>query len=743
MADFVEIGPFTGGLNTATEPSSIGDNDLVSLKNLELQPDGALTTRPPIYVASDPLPTGDRINMIGFYSVGNEHSLIASDGDSATYAWKDGAWTLITDEFAATDGAQYRDEYYLIHDTEPGGVWDGSSFTQNNDIPTGNRIVLFKDRLWISKGIGAANSSRIYVSDFDSSNPVLWNGDFLTVAGGDGQDIVDIIPYYDMLIVFKTHSTYRFVYDSNPALGSVVLVSGDIGLTHTGCVASYENAIFTMYQNNVYDFTNLQYRKINDKLELRSDVPSTEYVRVCGISIWSNRLFVTYKGMCFVYNLVTRTWSEWESERVGTIGKIIPVPTDENLAVIEPLRTLGGWDNLKVIKLAARINYTYTTAGPYTFNMANALSNGVTPGDILLLLVHRYYQGLDYHKVKSVYINSDPSQELSPLHTTTSAASSFVGLYARELEEGEISDSIDITLVSENFEELFQDQMIAYPVVISGADVNRILVAGVNGESANKRSPALVRDSNPPSNSLSVIFASGHHDDPWLFTLNGPPGAWNEVVTDRRSWSGSPGIVYAIDAGVAYLAQNSTTITPEPWAVSNLGEGFGAYYMHVNFIPKQVPRGIVYGVADTHPAEVEEPFDCFIKTKYYDYANAANFKRLMWWGADAAINTKVTARLDPTQYAVNKTWKELEDLTWDSPDLYTWSRPLVPGITVEDSTTVGYELSGRKFIKFLKSIRFRKLSYELAFSSTGVDETKVFKLVTVIGQKAKVPRRVN
>src|SRR6185503_10440488 len=59
----VKIGPFVGGMNTYSGPSAIADNEAVEIKNMEIDLDGSLTSRPAI-TRTNNAPVAGRMSIV-------------------------------------------------------------------------------------------------------------------------------------------------------------------------------------------------------------------------------------------------------------------------------------------------------------------------------------------------------------------------------------------------------------------------------------------------------------------------------------------------------------------------------------------------------------------------------------------------------------------------------------------------------------------------------------------------------
>lgn len=142
----------------------------------------------------------------------------------------------------------------------------------------------------------------------------------------------------------------------------------------------------------------------------------------------------------------------------------------------------------------------------------------------------------------------------------------------------------------------------------------------------------------------------------------------------------------------------------------------------------------------------KEQMDCTLVTKNYNYEASSMYKRLYWWGADAVFRGQVVATARPITYNQSISWGQLlANATWGSSLSYTWSQPL-SGLadvqTIRDTSGTG---SMRKFVRFLKSLRFRQISYRLVFTTDGSVDTapvRLFSMMTYVTAKEHVSKTV-
>jgi hypothetical protein len=139
-----------------------------------------------------------------------------------------------------------------------------------------------------------------------------------------------------------------------------------------------------------------------------------------------------------------------------------------------------------------------------------------------------------------------------------------------------------------------------------------------------------------------------------------------------------------------------------------------------------------------------EAMTCSILTKNYDLSVSHKFKRLFWWGVDAISRTAVTGIVTPVVFSFQARWIDLAGKKWN--ELHTWDRTVEAstGVTTVVPTVVGGGI--RKFVKFMKSVRFRQVNFIVSTTTTGTTNdgpVRIFSLTAFIGQKQTVSRDVS
>lgn len=329
-----KFGPFTSGMNTASDPASIGDNELSDCVNFDLDLNGALKGRPPVTDSPGAVSWTERVNIIGFGVFTTGKYMIASNVNGTFYKLGGGAWITIAAGLKSRSMVQYGDKLFIVATPDSavaGGSWSPSAgFTSLPAMPYGQSILVYKDRGFICPGETATVlPSRLYFSKATD----LTDWVTLGVAGtvdvnpGDGQQLVDIKVVNDSVVCFKVHSTYVFSYALAPSTASLRNISQTIGVPTKYCVVSYQNNLYLFDEGIIFELVNFQFRQINTKVDFALDQTSPgTFTEPISLSIVGDRLIVRFYNKVYVFGLTTRTWARWES--IWYYGRFVGEPND-------------------------------------------------------------------------------------------------------------------------------------------------------------------------------------------------------------------------------------------------------------------------------------------------------------------------------------------------------------------------------------------------------------------------------
>src|SRR6478609_2656827 len=269
----VKLGPFVGGMNTYSGPSSIADNETIELLNLDVDLDGSLLSRPGVSLSAAPV--GSSVShVLGTYRAitGEVYIIVAYSGSVRAFNTATSVWSTISSAGEFTACVQYNDMLWLVlkpvTTTQGGGKWDPTGgYVAVAAMPRGYSACIYTERMFISASRNGNENSINRVKFSNPSNPDNWTStDYFDVNAGDGDDITKIYVFDSSIVIFKSDSTFIFAYESSPTKGLVQKVSATLGANNAYSVIEYENNLFVMHEANVYRISNWNWEHANIKV---------------------------------------------------------------------------------------------------------------------------------------------------------------------------------------------------------------------------------------------------------------------------------------------------------------------------------------------------------------------------------------------------------------------------------------------------------------------------------------------
>lgn len=319
----VVLSNFTGGLNNASNPTLIEENELSIANNVLISPNGKIVSRPPIISTAVSAPGTGRMRILGNFR--NEDGItfvvVATDTKTSLYNIAAGTFAEIW-AFGAADMTTYLNRLYLVRTSGAGGYWSKISgtytFTTIAAMPAGNQILAMMSRIYISsRALG--NTSTLRYSEITSTSagttidqfPVL---NTIDVSEGDGQNMIRLVEGNSEIFIFRGNSTWRLAFGASaePTDGSLTALSTSIGVDNEFCVVQVESTYAVLYAGTLYNFAGYNYYPINNtqKVEFKGD--GTWNVKTA-LSKVGSYLLVWTSGSMFCYNTETKTWTTWSS----------------------------------------------------------------------------------------------------------------------------------------------------------------------------------------------------------------------------------------------------------------------------------------------------------------------------------------------------------------------------------------------------------------------------------------------
>lgn len=716
----LRLGPFVGGLNTASDPTAIADAELVELTNFELDIDGSLISRTPLQEQQGHIDWGERIICIGTGVFGTDYYIIGSN-ISGVYYYLNNTWSLITNTFQASVAVQYADKVYLVPrpGSGNGGKWDPvGGFTAVAAIPKGQAAVIHKERLFVCPGTDSTtNTSRLSFSD--PGNLDVWGAsNFIDVGQGDGTKLIDLTVFQGNLLLFKNQSTYALSYDVRPTDAVVDRVSNTIGVSKQYCVVNYENQIYVLHGGWVYEILNYDFNRLNTKVPFVRDetAPSPFSSENLFLSILEDRLICRFYKKVYVYGMRTRTWSEWSSNSVslqyfGPITTIRP-PTGNQYysgSCLTSSRGIFKFINVLTASDKERAFNTTITASD-DFNEVAVDSWGTS--DQGVAWVNSGGASTEYDKTGTEGTHSQTSVNVfrtsalalnlvdvnERYFVKTSALATGASILVELLARDDQVNTFYFARLAFN-----TDQTMTISLIKRVAGVQTTLISVASG---------LTHVANTKYGLRLRIQGSQLQARAWLAS-NAEPITWQVVATDTAIVASGASRIRTV------LSTGNTNVLPVTISVDDFE---------------------VVSLALT-----QYQIECSTKTKNFDMAISHQFKRLWWWGVDVSSPNDITGIASPIILSFSVTWDQLAipPVTWDT--LNTWDQPLTTPTTATTTITGQGGLS-RRFAKFNKSLRYRQINFRVVMvtdGSTGDGPARLFTMTIITESKTTVPKQVN
>lgn len=328
----LKLGPFTGGMNIGSDPVLIGDNELINCLNLELDIDGSLINRPAIQVAFQGA-TNPRFLIFGsvvfsgtlyLFGTQNGQTFVSSNAGST--------WTQLNPGGLSRECKTmevYANTVWMPATTASanGGIsWTpGGGAVAVAAIPRGEKCIVHKNRLYICPGETGASATASRLSFSAAADFTTFPGaNFIDVSPGDGDTLNNVAVYQDNLLLFKGESTHVLAYDLDPVDAILREINPVVGSGGSFGVAQYENTVYAMHRNKVYEIVNFNFAAINLKLPFVFDnslpTGTTARFEAQHISLLGDRLVARYYNRTYSFQIRTRTWAEWrKTDTTSTI----------------------------------------------------------------------------------------------------------------------------------------------------------------------------------------------------------------------------------------------------------------------------------------------------------------------------------------------------------------------------------------------------------------------------------------
>lgn len=285
----INQGPFSGGMNTVDDPTSLGQNELQDCINFLAKPDGTLRPRPPVDVFQTGLPTptgssytlamgsvvqrttGKLVPVISITDLTTGTDFYYYNGATWTPAFAHKAQAEVTSPTGSTGVFTkvwlYNNMYYVL--SSSAGLYSttglgtaltyiGAAFAISGKQVAGYDGVVVKNRLIVSDG-----ENLFWSKATDPANWTTPNAGVLLTNSSDGDQIRNMIVFQNDIWVMKNNGVYRWSWTTDPSTdGTYEQISSDGAYD----CAVYNSDLYIINGNGVYKLVSSFFQEVSVKI---------------------------------------------------------------------------------------------------------------------------------------------------------------------------------------------------------------------------------------------------------------------------------------------------------------------------------------------------------------------------------------------------------------------------------------------------------------------------------------------
>ena len=484
----------------------------------------------------------------------------------------------------------------------------------------------------------------------------------------------------DWILHLDTHLLPRqSKYNSDPAAGNIELSVPNVGLDSRWALAANENYFYFTYEDRAYEYLNGRAGVISSAIRMTSTGSQSGFTTPIAVSIFNNRAIFTYYDTMYVFSLITRTWSRWQSPQRGGVGRMLErrsTVAQAPQAYAAPARgpqvppSTEVWRNKLLCPVPSKGGWT--------------LGDNITSEDA------------DDGKV---YVAGavDPTGNIN-----VAIAKAFPSTP---------TDVLSASATVENVGTVAITMRLAWTFEGSSASLNGPIATIAPGE----KKTLLYENRSPGAGTTATHLVLRS------YTTGFATGAKVKLLDNS----------IAVVAGEAAYAEGFSGDSSPDEAL--LPSWLGAVNDSESVLKtKAISSRTLLRITDAVTADYED-FQCVARTKVFSFDTPQAYKRLFWWGLDGIFRMDVAATVTPIVYGGTVTWGELYErgVTWGQLLFGTWSRPVSAPLTVETIRPEIGSAAQRKFTKFLKKLRFRQLQFQVVFDTRGDFNTAPVRLFSL------------
>lgn len=304
------------GLNIRDNSNFIKDGEMSSCVNFDIATGGYLTKRKGFKTLHDGSTLGAAVNvrLLGHFFNGTVSQIIVTTGVKVFRSTDGITWTEVLIAAASIPnaewGVQYTNNFYIIRRSSTVVQWDGTTATSLAGTPDGTVAAVHKDRLFVVDSQDTATGSRLYYSDIAAFG-TFPGSNFIDVSPGDGESIVALAVYQDILFIFKWTKIYGLYIQGTTSDWALRSINPAIGCISKYTVKEVEGFLYFVGARGVYRTDGVNIEDISQPVEpaFRGRLIIIGTLDQDSIAWWEDKLIVQVS----VYTPVSTTWAAFSS----------------------------------------------------------------------------------------------------------------------------------------------------------------------------------------------------------------------------------------------------------------------------------------------------------------------------------------------------------------------------------------------------------------------------------------------
>lgn len=310
------------GLNLREPAGLISDNELSNCENYDLGRAGELVKRKGFTTIAGQTAMGiNNIRLLGHFKTATYSQLLAVANSNFYYSNDGITWTLNNNAGSPWGdiryGVQYNDTFALVRANSTVLTWNGTAMTAVSGSPSGTWCIIHKERLFVANTTASGNlRNRLYFSGV--ADLTSWPGtNFIDIRPGDGDYIVGGEIIEDILVLFKSMSSWTLAVRGTPANWVRRNLDQEIGCTSPYSIKQIEGIIYFVGPKGIYRTDSNVIREIapglNNLFEGRVVTPAE--ANLDSAALWEDKYIVSVQlkyGLDLTWTqAASYTWGNW------------------------------------------------------------------------------------------------------------------------------------------------------------------------------------------------------------------------------------------------------------------------------------------------------------------------------------------------------------------------------------------------------------------------------------------------